>query len=64
MELFQMTCLKERKNLVIEKNSRITINFYKKLCLPVIAWNGDHLLKQVVPSTYRLKKTVFNSFYF
>ena len=64
MELFQITYFKESKNMAIEKNPRIAINFYKKLCLPVITWNGDHLSKQVVPITYRLKKTVFYSFYF
>ena len=33
MDFFQVTCFKESRNMTIEKNLRITINLYKKLCL-------------------------------
>ena len=45
--------------MVVEKNLRVTINFYKKQCLPVIASNKKHLLKQVVPITYALERRFF-----
>ena len=28
------------------------MNFYEKLCVPVITWNKKHLSKQAVPITY------------
>ena len=34
-DFFQMTCFKEDRNMAVEKNLRVTINFYKK-CLPFI----------------------------
>ena len=34
------------------------INFYKKLCYPVIIWSKKHL-KQVVKITCTLEKTFF-----
>ena len=45
----------------VEKKLRITINFYKKQCIPVIKWNQKHLSKQVVPITHTQteKKTFF-----
>ena len=30
MDFFQMTCFKESKNMGVEKNLRVTINFYQK----------------------------------
>ena len=46
--------------MAIEKNLRITINFYiEKLCFRVITWNRKHLSKQLVPTTYILEKTYF-----
>ena len=44
-ELFQIPCFKESKNMAVEKNLRVTIKFYKKLCLPIITWNTKYLLK-------------------
>ena len=45
--------------MAVEKNTGIVRNFYKKLCLSVITWNKKHLLKQVVPITFTLGKTIF-----
>ena len=45
MDFFRITCFKESKNLEVERNFKVTINFYKKLCLPVITWNKKYLLK-------------------
>ena len=30
------------------------MNFYEKLCVPVVTWNKKHLSKQAVPITYAL----------
>ena len=54
MDFFQIICFKGNKNMVVEKNFRATINFYKKLCLLVFKWNKKHLLMQVVPTTYTI----------
>ena len=59
MDFFQVTCFKERKNMAVEKNLKITINFYKKLCLPLFTRNKKHSPKQVVPITYILEKKLF-----
>ena len=45
--------------MAVEKNTGIVRNFYRKLCLSVITWNKKHLLKQVVPITFTLGKTIF-----
>ena len=45
--------------MAVKKNLRLMINFYKKLCLPVITWNKKHLSKEVVPITYKLEKKFF-----
>ena len=37
--LFQITYFKETKNMAAEKNLRVTTDFYKKQCSPVITWN-------------------------
>ena len=63
MNLFQITCFKQHKKMALEKNIRVTIKFYKKHCLPVITWNKNNLLKQVVPITYTLEKMFFASCY-
>ena len=59
MDLFQITCLKKHKNMAVAKNLGVTINFYKKHCLPVVAWNKNNLSKQVVPVIYTLEKRFF-----
>ena len=51
-DFFQITCFKANKNMLVKKNLRGAINFYKKLCLLVFTWNKQHLSKQVVPITY------------
>ena len=33
---FQVTCFREHKNMLVEKNIRVTTNFYKKQWLPDI----------------------------
>ena len=58
-EFFLIACFKENKNMAIEKNRRITINFYKKQCLRVIIWNKKHLTEQVDPITYILGIKIF-----
>ena len=45
--------------MAVEKKLRITINFYKKLCLPNITWNKKHSSKKVLPITYTLEKRFF-----
>ena len=57
MDFFRITCFKESKNLAVERNFKVTINFYKKLCLPVITWNKKYLFKQIVRITYPLEET-------
>ena len=37
--------------MVVKENPSVKTNFYKKQCLPVIAWNKRHLSKQVVTVT-------------
>ena len=59
MVLFQITCSKESKNMMVEKNLRITITVYKKLYPPVITWNEKNFLKQVAPVTDALEKKSF-----
>ena len=57
--LLQITCFKEHKNMTVEKNLSVTINFYKKHCLLVVTWNKNNLSKQVVPITYTMEKRFF-----
>ena len=45
--------------MAVEKNRRVTINVYKKSSLPVVTWNKNNLLKQVVKITYTLEKRLF-----
>ena len=45
--------------MVVEKNLRLTINFYKNHCLPVAISNKNNLSNQVVPITYTLEKNFF-----
>ena len=59
MDFFQITCFKDRKNMVVEKKLEVTINFYKKECPPVIKRNKKHLLRQVLSVTYTLEKRFF-----
>ena len=54
--LFQITCFKRLKNLAVEKNLRVPINFYEKHCLPIVTWNKNNLSKQFAPRIYTLKK--------
>ena len=61
-DFFQTTCFKETKeskNMVVEKNFSVAINFYKKQCLPVITWNKKHLSKLVAPLAYSEEKSFF-----
>ena len=51
VNVLQVTCFTENKNNAVEKNLRVAINFYKKICLRVITWNKKHLAKYVVPIT-------------
>ena len=45
---------------MVEKNLRVTKNFYEKHCLPVVTWNKNNLSKQVVPiKIYTLEKRFF-----
>ena len=45
--------------MLIEKNLKVAINFYKKHCLPVVTWNKNNLSKQVATITYRLEERFF-----
>ena len=38
----QITCFKENQNLAVEKNLRVTLNFYKKNYPLVFTWNKKH----------------------
>ena len=57
MDFSRITCFKESKNMAVEWIFKLTINFYKKLCLPVIKWNKKYLFKQIVRITYPLEET-------
>ena len=57
MDSFQITYVKESKNKAVEKNLRVTINYYKELCLPVIIWNKKYIWMQVVQISYTLEKS-------
>ena len=59
MDLFEIICSKKHKNMAVVKNLGVMINFYKKHCLTVVAWNKNNLSKQVVPVTYTLEKRFF-----
>ena len=39
------TDFNESKNIAVEKNIRVTINFYKKQCFPVIIWNEKIIIE-------------------
>ena len=43
---FKSLVSKESKNMVVEKNLRVTIKLYKKQFLPFITRNKKHLSKQ------------------
>ena len=43
-------------NMVVEKNLRVTINFYETHCLPIVTRNKNDLSKQVASRIYTLKK--------
>ena len=63
IDSFHITCLKEIKIMTIEKNFRVTINFYKKVYLLVIACNKKHLLKHGCTSNIHTGENVFCSCY-
>ena len=42
--------------MLVEKNLKVTIKFYKKQCLLVIKRNKKHLSNQAVPITNALEK--------
>ena len=46
------------------KDTRLSINFCKKQCLPVITWDKKLLLKQVITITYTPERKVFCSCFF
>ena len=48
----------------LKKPLRLTVNFYKKQCLPVITWTIKYSSKQVISITYTLEKSFFCSCYF
>ena len=48
----------------LEEPLRLTVNFYKKQCLPVIRWTIKYLSKQAISITYTLEKRFFCSWYF
>ena len=41
------------------KNPRLTVNFYKKQCLPVMTWAIKYSSKQVISISYTLEKKFF-----
>ena len=41
---------------MVEKKIKLTIKIFKNLCFSVIQWKEKHLLKQVVPLSYKLEK--------
>ena len=45
--------------MAVEKNLRVTINFYEKHCLPVVTWSKNNSSKQVVPIICSLEKRFF-----
>ena len=47
-----------------KKYFRVTINFYKKDCLPVLARNKKHSSEKFVPRTFILEKKKFSSWYY
>ena len=49
----------ESKNTAAERSLRLTINLYKRLSIPVNTLNKNFLSKQIVPTTYTLKKMFF-----
>ena len=61
---FKSLLSNKHKNMAVEKNLKVMINFYKKHCLPVVTQNKNNLLKQVVPITYTLKKSFLQLLYF
>ena len=63
MEIKKLNARRWRKKMAEEdggrRDLRVSINFYKKQCLPVITWNKKHLLKQALTITYTLKRKKF-----
>ena len=45
--------------MLVGKALRVTINFYTKQCLPVITWNKNYSLKQIISITHTLDKKIF-----
>ena len=45
--------------LSIQKNLKVTSNYYEKKCLLVITKNKKHFSRQVVPITYTSENRVF-----
>ena len=45
--------------MAVGKNLRVATDFYKKICLLVIAWNKKHLSKQILSITYTLEIKFF-----
>ena len=44
---------------MVVEDLKVSINFYKKQCLPVITWNKKHLSKQLLTIKYTLEKMLF-----
>ena len=47
--------------MAVEKNLKVTTNFYKKQCLPVITWNKNHSSKKAASMTYILERKLFEA---
>ena len=52
------------KNMAVEKNLSLPINFYEKHGLPVATWYKNNLSKQVMPIIYTLEKRFLQLLYF
>ena len=59
MDFFQNTCFRDRSNIVVTPNFRVTMSLYKKECLPVITRNKKHSSKEVVSMIYTVGKNFF-----
>ena len=59
IQTYFKSLVSNNKNMAVEKNFRVAMNFYKKHCLTVATWNKHILLKQIISITYTLEKRFF-----